>query len=180
MLTPQLIENYSSFMWVSNHKIPNAMRGKLCYFNQTFNVYLYSISERYEDWKTVKETKLRIQNDSATFRLTEYEVEGFTFYSFGILCDKMEDRPGHKGEWSSNQTMVKELFGLELLPIGLDGIGVSMSYENISKVINPDVFQRGCDSLGLSSETVNPVYGQWYDSNGNKISMIKSINCDTF
>jgi hypothetical protein len=155
------------------------MKGKLCYFNQTFNVYLYSISERCEDWKTVKETKLRIHNDSATFRLTEYDVEGFTFYTFGILCDKMEDRPNHKGEWSSNDSMVKELFGLELLPIGLDGISASMSYDNIAKVINPDVFQRGCSSLGLSSEIVNPVYGQWYDENGNEICIKKCIICDT-
>ncbi len=142
---------------------------KTCYFNETFNVYLYT--DRTEQPVKVKET---IRNLSeGRFRLTEYTKCGLTYYTFGLLTHDERKRPGHKGEWSSNEHTVKELFDLDLIGVGLDGLAVSIKHDDLLNLVNLDVYYINKEErylCGLSSDAIEqPEYMGWYDKDGNII-----------
>ena len=103
-----------------------------------------------------------------TLRLSKYIVNDLEVYTFGILFDEMRARPGHKGEWSSNEEYIKQMFGDDLVPVGVGGISASIKREDVFSFVNKDKFYfRG---PWLQSDIIMGEPFQWYDGNGNKVS----------
>lgn len=152
------------------------MKAKTCYFNQAFNCYIETGTDSsYNDWVQIEEKKKGIQN--GILRLTKYQYNELEFYTFGYWCLNPKERPGHGGEWSSNPDTIRQHFGIDLLNVGLDHISVAMTYGQLFKLYNPDVYQKDEENnivLGLQSDKIVPEYDVWYDENGEKIEMSKS------
>lgn len=153
------------------------MKLKTCYFNQAFNVYIETGTDSSSrDWVMVEEKKIPVQN--GVLRLTKYHYNDLEFYTFGYWCNNPKERPRHGGEWSSNPDSIRQHFGIELLNVGLDSISVAMTYEQLFKLFNPDVYQEDKENnivLGLQSNVIIPEYNVWYDENGKKIEMSKNL-----
>ena len=144
---------------------------KTCYFNSVFNVYFNIRQYSWNEWKKIEEQKKTV--NGGTFRLTKYQLEDVVFYTFGFMTDDINQRPGHGGEWSSNEDSIKNHFGIELLGIGLDNMAVSVTYDVLFQHLNPDVYirEKRSNALGvLSNVIVDPQWYDWYDNNGILIS----------
>lgn len=146
------------------------MKVMLCFFNEHFNVFFYP-PKTQERWNKVSEDKKRIidpETDSlGTMRLTKYMVNNLEIYTFGLLLDTVSVRPGHKGEWSSNEYSVMNVFGVDLVPIGMGGVAASIKREDMFKFVNKDKFYFR--DLWLQSDIVMAEPLEWYDQNGNKV-----------
>ena len=147
------------------------MKVKLCFYNEHFNVF-FNAPKMQESWKKIAEERKRIIDDEkgyeGTLRLSKYIVNDLEVYTFGILFDEMRARPGHKGEWSSNEEYIKQMFGDDLVPVGVGGISASIKREDVFNFVNKDKFYfRG---PWLQSDIIMGEPFQWYDGNGNEVS----------
>ena len=144
------------------------MKIQLCYFNEVLNIYCYS-KFGYSSWKSITEEKLRVLDNTATFRITTYESDGIAFYTFGLLYDNKNRRPNHGGEWSSNGDYFTMIKGIEIVSCGLDQIAAYMTREDALKLIPiaTDFDKFGC---GVTCEHMDKFkYEAWYDIHGVEI-----------
>lgn len=122
------------------------MKVKLCYFNNHWNVYLFSNTDF--DWKdkTLKTSK----NERGEFRLREYKHPEITVFSFGFMCHNPVERPGHGGEWSSNSKAINEVFGTDLIEVALDNVSCAVSLKWLKELLGDKVIWEPDD-----------IYGHW-------------------
>ncbi|MHA2180093.1 MAG: hypothetical protein ACXAAH_01580 [Promethearchaeota archaeon] len=113
-------------------------------------------------------------NENGLYRLTTYEdvVTGTKFYSFGYLTADAADRPGHRGEWSSNSTMINEIFGVKITECAVkemnDNIFISMAHDisHLEEII-PEDFEVRTDKTVPTHYSAYPKpdkvekYGDW-------------------
>ena len=148
---------------------------KLCYFNQTFNLYLYKAQG--VDW--IKRDEQLIEDTfscgKGVLRLTSYYFDGHTFYSYGLYYNDRNQRPGHGGEWSSNSMFINERFNTDMFECSLNGIACAISRKDIFRYIDKHVFELQPSSMKdyyiIKSETIIGKYFQWYDSFGRTIKI---------
>lgn len=108
------------------------MKIKLCWFNQHWNVYLYS-PKGDRSWEIIEVTHK--DQDGGMYRLTKYNVDGETIYTFGLLTHDLKARPGHGGEWSSNPQNINRVFGLNLIHIGMDNVAASIDLDRLKYML---------------------------------------------
>lgn len=111
------------------------IKKRICWYNQRWNVYLSS-EGGYDAWSIIE--ILHKRNDDGEYRLTSYNVEGLTIYTFGWFADDAKSRPGHGGEWSSNSTNINEVFGVNLTEIGVDGIAASIDVDVLKSLLGEE------------------------------------------
>lgn len=128
------------------------MQIRLCYFNEHWNIYLYSTDHtkygEYNLWSdNVHEITKRIENGE--FRLRDYiHPQGIPVYTFGLMLDNPKERPGHGGEWSSNSRSILMIFNINLLEVALDGIAVAVPIQWIKDVLGDQVIWEDDDIYG--------------------------------
>jgi|688.fasta_scaffold17891_19 hypothetical protein len=129
------------------------MQIKFCYFNQHWNIYLYSgdgNNSLNPKWLDNKETITK-DEDGGIYRLTKYEhPEGIPVHTFGFLTHNVKHRPGHGGEWSSNSTAVNKVFNVDIYEIALDQISVAVPMVWLKELLG--------DKVVWEPDTV---YGEW-------------------
>lgn len=108
---------------------------KLCWFNQRWNVYIQTVDGGYgwNYWTKVSEITKRLNN--GTYRLTTYTSGGLTFYSYGFLTDSLDERPGHKGEWSSNCSNINGVFGMNITEVGIDSMATAIDVGKLEELL---------------------------------------------
>lgn len=148
------------------------MKTKLCWFNQQWNIYLSS--EKGERcWNKLDDIFRHINSDSGIFRLTMYEVETYIFYTYGLIMDNVEDRPGHGGEWSSRCAIINPIFGINTTEVFLDGISVAVDVEVLRELIGANFIIKSSMGGGkeiLSTDGSTHPYLQWITPDMKEIS----------
>lgn len=103
------------------------MQIKLCYFNQHWNIYLYT-KGGYDSWINDVETTT-ITDNRGEYRLRKYNQGTIPLYAFGFMAKEPKERPGHGGEWSSNSTQINKVFGTDLYEVAVDQISAAVPLE---------------------------------------------------
>lgn len=150
------------------------MQAKLCYYNEHWNIYLYSkTQEDSSQWKEWIKTEKQITKptDGGEFRLRTYSHPEIPIHTFGIFYNDSKKRPGHDGEWSSRAEVINEEFGVDLLDISVDQIAVAVPVEWIKKLLGDNVTWQEADTYGHIITHVKGeenIYHKWVE--------IKSLN----
>jgi len=140
-------------IWLRGYYVDDMIKKRVCWFNQRWNVYLSS-EGNYDQWQ-IKEI-LHKKDNGGEYRLTSYDIEGLTIYTFGLFLDNPKARPGHGGEWSSNSTNINEVFNINIIEIGVDGLAAAIDI-NVLK-----------DLLGETFALVPSIYGmKFISADGN-------------
>ena len=113
------------------------MKVKLCYYNQHWNIYLYSEDQNLKWWEN--RTLKTVQDNRGEFRLREHKHPEIPVFTFGFMCNNPKERPGHGGEWSSNSTAINKVFGTDLIEIALDQLACSVSIKWIKELLGDKV-----------------------------------------
>jgi hypothetical protein len=115
------------------------MQIKLCYFNQHWNVYLYT-EEGYEGWIR-KMHQAVIPNEEGEYRLRKYDCSEAPIFSFGYMYNEenAHKRPGHGGEWSSNSMTINKVFGTNLIEVAIDQMSVAVPLDWLKKLLGKKV-----------------------------------------
>lgn len=145
------------------------MQIKLCWFNQHWNVYLYTIGG-YDSWN-VKNTKI-IRDErpehAGEYRLREYDCVEIPIFSFGFMADDKHHRPGHGGEWSSNSSNINKIFGTNIIEVAVDQVSVAVPIEWLKELLGDNVewghtwSQDYLEILKVKNHP-NPKYTQWIE-----------------
>jgi hypothetical protein len=144
------------------------MEAKLCYFNQHWNIYLYT-GNGYESWchdETLETKRSEEKNHHGEYRLRKYEHPEIPIYSFGFFADDESRRPGHGGEWSSNAKHINTIFGTELIEVALDQISVAVPLPWLKELLGDNVVWTGGDNICVNEiisvpTHPNPKYCEW-------------------
>lgn len=153
------------------------MQIKLCWFNQRWNIYLYTNNQEgdyYKDSNTWSnnplQTVIRDENPehSGEYRLRTYEhPQNIPVYGFGFFADDPKKRPGHGREWSSNSTTINQVFNTNLTEVALDNISIAVPRDWLEKVMGDKVIWTPCRYYGKSITEVpscpNPKWDQWIE-----------------
>lgn len=129
------------------------MEIRLCYFNQHWNIYLYTTTHEeygaYDTWINNCEEKT-IQVDTGEYRLRKYSHPAIPIHSFGFMYDEAHanQRPGHRGEWSSNSTAINRMFNTTLLEVAVDQISVAVPIEWLKELLGDRVIWETHDIYG--------------------------------
>lgn len=114
------------------------MQIKLCYINQHWYVYIYVSDNEAKEVET--KTTRHDNNDRGIYRLTKYtHPEVPEFYSFGFMADNPKERPGHGGEWSSNEGNINKVFGVNIWGVAINQMSLSVPFEWLVKLLGEDV-----------------------------------------
>jgi hypothetical protein len=109
------------------------MQIKLCYINQHWNIYLY-IDGQFQEGETKTS-----RNEKGVYRLTKYShPEIPEAYSFGFMADNPRERPGHGGEWSSNESTIGDVFDINIWGIAVNHVHLGVPFEWIVKLLGND------------------------------------------
>lgn len=144
------------------------MRIRLCYFNQHWNIYLYTKhgAKSWINFEPTLQTKRREGKDSGEYRLRSYACLEAPIYSFGFFCDDPKKRPGHGGEWSSNHTSINQVFGVNLYEIAIDQMSVAVPLEWLKQLLGDRVKWQPDEIWGewiKSVEGGNNNYYEWVE-----------------
>lgn len=117
---------------------------KLCYFNEHWNIYMYSKPEYRDEWvKNIIDTTVIPFSEgleSGEYRLRQYShPEIPCLYSFGIWYYEPKRRPGHGGEWSSRSEVVNPVFGKDLYEVALDQRSIAVSLKWLKEQLGDGV-----------------------------------------
>src|SRR5437868_4060870 len=96
----------------------------LIYINEYWNVYMET-EEGSSKWYSKYVTNGIFRN-GGEYKLRFHAHEDLYIYSFGFLADDPTQRPGHKGEWSSNAQHINKLFDMELTEVAIDNVAVAV------------------------------------------------------
>ncbi len=151
------------------------MQVKLCYFNEHWNIYLYSEHE-HTGWLNSTFTVQTVPTENEG----EYRLRTYTHPEIPLLCSfgfmyneaNKDDRPGHGGEWSSNSMAINKIFGTDLYEVGLDGIGVAISVKWFKHLLGDKLQWQDDDIYGCIITDVKGVenkYMAWTTQFSNKI-----------
>jgi hypothetical protein len=129
------------------------MQVKLCYFNQHWNIYLYTGTNKgfYDaPWINIKPTEqVIVRGDEGEYRLRTYSHPDIpVLCSFGFWYYDEKRRPGHGGEWSSNSRVINEVFGTDLYEVALDQISMAVSLKWLKEVLGDKVVWEPDDIWG--------------------------------
>lgn len=97
---------------------------KLCYYNGHWNVYIYT-KGGYESWIKNPDQIIK-KGEYGEFRFRTYNYDEIPIHGFGFMHDDPQRRPGHGGEWSSNSESINPIFGVDVMEVAVDQIGVAV------------------------------------------------------
>lgn len=149
------------------------MQIKLCYFNQRWNVYLYTTQQgdhgKWKEWLHNEHTQTKPRYDQkgnieGEYRLRDYQhPEGFPIYSFGFMYNdaNSKHRPEHGGEWSSNSEAINKEFGIDLIEIAFDQISVAVPFDWLKKLLGDQVIWKGREIIEIKGYSNK--YHQWVE-----------------
>lgn len=124
------------------------MQVKLCYYNQHWNIYLYT-TEGYTKWlENYDQSTIKI--DSGEFNLRVYNHPEIPIHSFGFMASNPKERPGHGGEWSSNSGQINKVFGTNLYEVAVDQISVAVPMDWLKTILGARVTWEP-----------NSIWGEW-------------------
>jgi len=147
------------------------MQVKLCYFNQHWNIYLYTTDDskygEYDLWSNNPSIKT-INADHGEYRLRQYlHPAGIPVFSYGLFAHDPKQRPGHGGEWSSNTNTINRVFSTTLLEAALDSIAVAFPITWLKDLLGDQVTWDTHDIYGHWITHVKgiakPTYCQWVE-----------------
>ena len=115
---------------------------KLCYFNQHWNIYLYSNDEDKNKWSKhmYLTTIIHHEDFDREYRLRKYEhPEIPCLYFFGVYYYDKNKRPGHDGEWSSRSEVINPIFGKDLYEVAVDQTSMAVSLKWLKELLGDKV-----------------------------------------
>jgi len=145
------------------------MKIKLCWFNQHWNVYLYSDDSLWIGNRTEKIIRDETPGHEGEYRLREYKHAEIPIFTFGFFADDAKQRPGHGGEWSSNSPVINRVFGTTLREIAVDQMSVAVPIEWLKELLGDNVewgasmWSPNYLEIKSAKDYPNPEYDQWIE-----------------
>lgn len=128
------------------------LRVKLIYFNQRWNVYMYTTAKTGwvdSEWlyKYEQEVKTMVTPEGHMYeaRLRKHTHDVLPAYSYGHYFFERNHRPGHDGEWSSRCEIINKEFDINIIEVAIDQCSMAVPYEWLKRLMgNLVVWGEGC------------------------------------
>lgn len=127
------------------HLLIKYMKIKLVYFNEIWNVYLYTDNRNWmfqtPELLTIKD---EIEGHEGEYRVRKYAHPEIPIHTFGWMADNPKQRPGHGGEWSSNSITINKIFKTNLIEIAVDQLSCSVPITWLKELLGNKVQWETC------------------------------------